>query len=768
MNHFILSATITAVATFLLGTFVFFKKRTSLGQTFFWYSFAIAFWSSFVAFHTSTLAKEISLLFGRLLHVGAIFIPILFFHFTLVLTDQFQKWKKYLILSYSVGGIFLFLNQFTKLLINGTTYTDEYSYPTPGILYPLFFLFFVSLVVISLLHLYSKQRGATLYHEKRRMSLLLYSSVFGYLGGMNNFLITVNIRAPILYPYGEYAVTIYVGIMAYAILRYKFLDIEVIIKKTLIFAGLFSCVFGLFGFLLFVVTDLLQQRWGGAVRWWLLGGASAAYVLVGRRLEFFLVNATDRFLFQKRFDYRKILKYASEGLSRVNSLKYQLKLVTHFLTSRARIKSAAIYMPENGGHDFVLKERRSFDGSITFPERIAFGSQILTYLGKEKSKPYIELFDLEEGVRRYHKNSSTFQYKLPAMQEEMRRLNAHLVIPSFYQDELQGILVLGEKRSEEPYNDEDINLFQTIAQESAIAFENARKHDELVEQKEELARVNEELRRKQEEVIQAKEIAARAAISGGISHEVGNNILGLTGAVREIKDTFKSLRRMMAQWYDTGEPVSDAQKYEFFTLLSSCGDALERVRQTGHHIEDVVTTLSQIAKGKHAKMTRIQPRIVLKDAVNASSLLTYNDRLKGQAPKDPPELVMDRDLPAIEGNTELFNSVFTNLFKNAYHALKGVESPKIRIHAQRDPDDKNMVRIEFSDNGCGIPPEILPKIFDYGLTTKGAEGEGKGLYNVKMIIDREHKGKIDVQSEPGKGTTFIIKIPVYQEHEDDF
>jgi len=432
---------------------------------------------------------------------------------------------------------------------------------------------------------------------------------------------------------------------------------------------------------------------------------------------------------------------------------------------RVRIKNAAIYMLESTGNDFIVKSARPFK-SFTYPEKISFDSPISLYLKSEKEKTYLEYHSVEEAGRNYAK-TAMYSYDLPRMLEEMKAMNAQLIVPSFYQSQLQGILVLGEKKSEEPYGDEDIQVFQTIAQESAIAFENARKHDELVEQGKKLEHINEELRRTQAEVIQMKEEAAVSALSGGISHEVKNSVYGLTSGADAVEEALKAITRSLTAWYRSNDRVPDYGKRELFENLEEAITSIAQVKQASQHIDDVAHTLSQITKGKHAEMGRISIRMFLKNMVTIGMLRTYGDRVRTQALEKPPEVDAPAQLPSVRGHTELLKAVFINLFKNAIYAMDGISPKKIKIRALVDPENNDMMRIEFSDNGCGIPPEILPKIFDFGFTTKGAQGEGKGLYNVKTIIEDQHQGKIEVRSEVGKGTTFTIKIPVWKEPEED-
>ena len=118
------------------------------------------------------------------------------------------------------------------------------------------------------------------------------------------------------------------------------------------------------------------------------------------------------------------------------------------------------------------------------------------------------------------------------------------------------------------------------------------------------------------------------------------------------------------------------------------------------------------------------------------------------------------NLPLVYCSPNQLNQVFMNLFINASQAIDG--KGEIRISTRAD-DAKVCIRI--ADNGKGILPEHLPKIFDPGFTTKGT-GVGTGLgLSICYNIIQKHKGSITVESEPGKGTEFTITLPVQPENE---
>ena len=115
----------------------------------------------------------------------------------------------------------------------------------------------------------------------------------------------------------------------------------------------------------------------------------------------------------------------------------------------------------------------------------------------------------------------------------------------------------------------------------------------------------------------------------------------------------------------------------------------------------------------------------------------------------------DHDIPPVLADVDQMSQVLINLVINATHAMPNGGKLDIILTA-----DQDHVHLKVMDTGHGIPPTTLPRIFQPFFTTKDSgEGTGLGLTVVKGIID-EHGGSITVQSEEGKGTTFLIQLPV--------
>ena len=119
------------------------------------------------------------------------------------------------------------------------------------------------------------------------------------------------------------------------------------------------------------------------------------------------------------------------------------------------------------------------------------------------------------------------------------------------------------------------------------------------------------------------------------------------------------------------------------------------------------------------------------------------------------------DLAPVMGVVNLLQQVFTNFILNAQQSMPA--GGQLLIVAENVPDEQIWVRIDFTDTGCGISQENLNRIFEPFFTTKTDKGTGLGLFISYQII-HEHKGKIQVKSEVGKGTTFTVFLPAVSEN----
>ncbi|TGL35777.1 sensor histidine kinase [Leptospira perdikensis] len=242
------------------------------------------------------------------------------------------------------------------------------------------------------------------------------------------------------------------------------------------------------------------------------------------------------------------------------------------------------------------------------------------------------------------------------------------------------------------------------------------------------------------------------------------------------KDKFKLKKETKFRFIQDGIPENDASDLSTFLIdhhLLHMQDELIRIWKAGgkETFEMLKNTLSLQRNIKNIKYA-------IRNIVRIVKALKYYSHL-GQASYSVSDLheglentlvIMQNQIkhgveierlygtiPPVRCNIDELNQVWTNLITNAIHAMKKIEHPKLTISSRRIGED--YVMISFEDNGSGIPSDIKDKIWDPFFTTKDqGEGTGLGLGIVKGIIEK-HKGRIEVESAPGR-TLFMIYLPL--------
>lgn len=171
------------------------------------------------------------------------------------------------------------------------------------------------------------------------------------------------------------------------------------------------------------------------------------------------------------------------------------------------------------------------------------------------------------------------------------------------------------------------------------------------------------------------------------------------------------------------------------------------VKQT-FRASEIASNLLNFSRTSGAEFTEVDLNLVLQDALSLVRHSLTSSQIEA-------ELLLDPELPPIQGNANRLQQVFLNLFLNARDAMPTGGRLEVATAAVN-----SHVEVQVSDSGHGIRPEHLNRVFDPFFTTK-ASGRGTGLgLAVSYGIVREHAGKVEVESSPGRGTTFRLEFPV--------
>jgi signal transduction histidine kinase len=306
---------------------------------------------------------------------------------------------------------------------------------------------------------------------------------------------------------------------------------------------------------------------------------------------------------------------------------------------------------------------------------------------------------------------------------------SEMAVPIIAEDKVIGVLdVQSDKVAGLDEGDED--LLRSLANHVAVAMTNAQLYQAEAERAQELAKLNTDLKAAQDELLRQERLATLGKLTATVSHEIRNPLATIRASAfaldRKTRDKGLGVER-----------------------------ALDRIERNITRCDNIITELLD-----YTRMGKLKPQPVLFDDWLQQVLdeqicpkgITLSQKLAAEV-----EVLLD---------LERFRRVIINLVDNACQAMlewdKSNNLPLV-LSIQSKVVDRQL-RISISDTGPGIPPDVLPHIFDPLYSTKGF-GVGLGLSIVQEIIN-QHSGKIEITSEIGKGTQAILWLPLLQPERD--
>jgi PAS domain S-box-containing protein len=272
-----------------------------------------------------------------------------------------------------------------------------------------------------------------------------------------------------------------------------------------------------------------------------------------------------------------------------------------------------------------------------------------------------------------------------------------------------------------------------------------------------------ERHRMQARVIQSEQMASLGEMSAGVAHEINNPLGFVANNLAVLDRDIKGLRALQAEYDRAKEAIEQtrpelarkiaqiAEEIDLEYLNQNIERILESTRQGVKRVADIVQNLRKFSRVDEVAMDRVD----IHDAIK-SSLEMIQGRLERR------NIAVEKrfaQLPAVACSPTQLNQVFLNLLVNAMQAIEATRRPTGRIEIVTRAADGEVI-VEIADDGCGIPAETIPKIFNPFFTTKKiGEGTGLGL-SITHAIVRDHNGEIEVESKPGEGTRFRVILPI--------
>ncbi len=739
---------LTSVLSILLGVFVFYKNYKSKINIYL--SLVCSFlgvWSFSLWMVINSKTEHNALFWQQILDSFAIFIPVLFLHFVLVFINQYEKKQKIRYVAILFGFIVFGLS-FTDYFREGVAPIIDFNFwIVPGRLYFLFPLYF-SIIVAYFTYLLVVELKKSSAGHKEQVKYILFSSLIGFIGTATNFLP----QAVGWYPFGNFIAIFYIATIAYAITKYRLMNIQVVLRRysvgvLSILAVLFWALLARFALLFFFENNLFFD---------LLVIAFA--VSIYPYIKDYYNKIANRYFFTSLYDSRALITKLSEQMRSTLEIDKLYGFIFDALMNSLHIRAAGVLIYDKQRKEYMVQYKRAGEVKdfLRFRGRDRYkyqGIKIGNYLKKNfiEADRLVVIEDLKDVTDRHSGMKATLKM--------LNDIRVEVIIPLNIKDKKIGLLALGGKESRDIFNDEDLYVLNVIGTQTAIALENALLFNET---KNFNVKLEKEVWNATKELIEANEKLkkldqAKSEFISIASHQLRTPLTVIKGYISMILEG------------NFGE-MSDVQK-----------SSLSKVYQSNERFIQLVEDLLNISRIESGRLI-----FNFEDKNLSDMVASVVEELTGPAKKKGLKLEFERvpDLPKIKMDEDKLRQVVMNLTDNA---IKYTKEGVVKVLVKKVVKDKTptpsfpgeeaqkggkqtFVHFCVIDNGMGIKPEDkvnLFKKFSRGTGTSliHTEGTGLGLYVAKQMVE-SHNGYIWAESDgEGKGSKFCFEIPAVEKAE---
>lgn len=582
--------------------------------------------------------------------------------------------------------------------------------PVPGILMPLFALSVTGYIAAGIYILVRKYSAA---HRKLRiqMQYLLYGTTVMFALILSTVLFpSVFLHNSSLAPYASLYTFIFAGATAYAIVKHKLFNIQAVVARSVAYTLLLSIVLIIYTSVIFGLSQILHQQHIGIYQLLIYTLLAMFVAITFQPLKKWLENKTDQIFFKDRYSTSSFLAELSKIITSTLDLERLSQSALSEVMQTIHIQKGAIFVETKEGYKLLAHQN--------FIEMENIDQELLE-----------ELFALQEIFNTENEDSSR-------LLSSLLKKNIAIVAPFTTDHTMQGLLVLGDKKSGDTYTSQDLQLLGIIGPELSVAIENAHSYQqisqfnqvlqhEIDKATKQLREANEQLSRKNHQLEQLDKL--KDEFISVTSHELRTPLTAIRGYLWMIINGKKddSFKLYLDRAYISSE-----------RLINLVNDTLDisRIESGRVQLDPTPTKLpalaKQVAEELEPKAKERQQKLSVKQASH---------------------------LPAVMCDGDKIHQVLTNLVGNALKFTP--ESGSISIHFY--VDNKHVVTA-ITDTGPGISQEDQKKLFQKFSrvgNTGDVPGTGLGLYLCQQIVSLS-KGKIWVDSIEGKGATFFFSLPV--------
>lgn len=664
-------------------------------------SFSILSWSGAgwaLSFFFVYILKDDSLrlFWGRLGFATSGIIPSAFVIFAFLFPREQRKINLIKTTIWGFPAILFLILSFTDQIVFSIGSEKMFNY---GPIYPFFSIYITGFIILGFIFLLKTYRESVGIERLQVKYCLLGMSFTSTLGLLNNlFLPMIGISR--FNWLGPTFTVIMLSFTAYSIVKYRLMDINIVFKKGTTYILLLLLLFVPSSILILIAQKIFFKE---------IHSLFSAIIIFLFLCVAFLLNkiklrtekAVEHLFFKDKYDYRETLREFSKAMVSILDIESLSKRIIETITQTMRVEKASLYL-----WDEEKGEYRLIESKILSPPTPTLSKEdpLVSYL-----KKFREIIIREELA----KGSNISELK--KVVERLASLEAEVCIPFISKGKLIGMINLGHKFNREIYSHEDIELLNTLANQTAIAVENARLYEDLKKSKSYIRR--------------ADRLASLGTLTAGLAHEIRNPLVAIKTFTQLLPERLED-----EEFRNQFLPIASNEVDRISLLINELLDFakpsepkfdLENINEI---LDGMILLVSTESKKKHIQIVK-----------------NYGD-----------------DLPMVSVDREQIKQVFLNILLNAIEATPENGQITVKTRSFSKPGGDLYAQIEITDTGKGIPEEYLEDIFNPFFTTK-SKGSGLGL-SISSQIVQEHRGYISVESQMNKGTSFFINLPLKQEH----
>ena len=604
---------------------------------------------------------------------------------------------------------------------------------------------------------------------------------------------------------------------AYAILRYRLMDVDVIFQQGYAYTLATFCVLAIFYGMIFSVSG------AGEVN----GTAMVAMILIAafvfQPIRKWVQEQLDRYFYKDRYDYRRTLIEFARELGSPTDLQVMLESVSDRLIRTLGIRYVAFFIWDDAEGRFQLELASNRNGKQT--DQIPYGLD-LSFLSPNPKKPYL-FFERTRNLLDVVSHEWA-----PGVRRSIAELELTYYLPCSARGRTIAYLGVSRTDSHDFLSSEDVELLMTLSGYVGIAIDNAKLYQSLQRKADEYERLKEF----SENIVESIHVGILAADLEDRVESWNSQVEKLTGILRQdavgrklrellpedlcdqlemsrddagvqniyqylmqerqatlniaaaplisregerigrliilddVTDRAELERRLMQAdklssigllaagvAHEVNTPLAVISTYAQMLAKQISGDEqkaplLEKIARQTFRASEIVNSLLNFSRTSPTEFVPVDLNKVLRETLTLVEHQFAKSSVK-------VELNLDESITLIKGSPGKLQQVFLNLFLNARDAIESAGTIPGSLTIETDRWN-GAVRAKVRDTGAGIAPENLTRIFDPFFTTKGAlKGTGLGL-SVSYGIVREHGGDIEVHSQPGQGTQFLLTFPI--------